>query len=91
MYVHLNSEDVNEVIRKLYGIGEARVEEPIICKVCWKQSPPGTKECLNCRRPLRIEALQEGNKIDEIRKALEVLVELQAEGKLEEILKHQKV
>jgi integrase len=87
VYVHLDSEDVNQAIRKQYGMGQEAEKQPIICKICWQKNDPERLECLRCRRPLKIEALAENRKVDEVREALKVLAELQEQGKLEELLK----
>jgi integrase len=87
VYVHLDSEDVNQAIRKQYGMGQESEKQPIICKICWQKNEPERLECLRCRRPLKIEALSENRKVDEVREALKVLAELQEQGKLEELLK----
>ncbi|MEM4721015.1 MAG: tyrosine-type recombinase/integrase [Candidatus Methanomethylicaceae archaeon] len=87
VYVHLDSEDVNQAIRKQYGMGQEAEKQPIICKICWQKNDPERSECLRCRRPLKIEALAENRKVDEVREALRVLAELQEQGKLEELLR----
>lgn len=87
VYVHLDSEDVNQAIRKQYGMGQEAEKQPIICKICWQKNDPERSECLRCRRPLKIEALVENRKVDEVREALRVLAELQEQGKLEELLR----
>jgi len=87
IYVHLDSEDINKSIREHYSLSEEEKSEPIACRICWRKNPPETKECLNCRRPLTVKALNENRKVEEVREALKVLAELQEQGKLEELVK----
>ncbi|MEM4217099.1 MAG: hypothetical protein QXZ09_03665, partial [Candidatus Methanomethylicaceae archaeon] len=73
--------------RQHYNLGNETKKEPVVCRVCWQKNDPERSECLRCRRPLKIEALAENRKVDEVREALRVLAELQEQGKLEELLK----
>jgi integrase/recombinase XerD len=82
-YVHLTSEDVNEAIRKRYGLVNNGKPEKIHCPVCGQINGSERIECLNCRRPLSFENAM---KREELSRALEVLAELQEKGKLEELL-----
>lgn len=84
IYVHLNSEDVNKAIRERYNLGSEPKKEPVLCKICWHQNEPGRTECLKCRRPLTVVTTY---KVNQVKDALKVLVELQEQGKLEELVK----
>lgn len=83
-YVHLVSEDVNKAIREQYHIGQVEKPQPLVCALCGRTNPSNCKECLNCRRPLTLEATY---KVDQVKDALKVLVELQEQGKLEELVR----
>ena len=86
IYVHLTSEDVNEAIRKNYNLGSRIKAEPIVCRICWFENEAHRQECLRCKRPLTVEATHDDEKMRRLKDALQVIAELQEDGRLGELV-----
>lgn len=83
VYVHLNSDDVNEAIREEYGLEtEENEEENKVCTFCGTENESQYTECRNCGRPLNLE---EESKKEEKKEVLERLKELDEKGVLEKL------
>jgi site-specific recombinase XerD len=68
-YVHLNSNDVDNVLlKRIYGMKSEKIEEmveklaPKVCYNCGERNPQDYEFCLNCKLPLDIESIKMGEK-----------------------------
>ncbi|MDY6770795.1 MAG: tyrosine-type recombinase/integrase [Candidatus Nanohaloarchaea archaeon] len=83
VYVHLNSEDVNQAIRDEYGLDISEDEtESVDCPFCGTTNQHGHSECRNCGRPMNLE---QQTKEKEQLSVLERLQELEERGLLEKL------
>ncbi|MFC7213068.1 tyrosine-type recombinase/integrase [Saliphagus sp. GCM10025334] len=80
VYVHLNSDDVNQSIREKYGISSEDGEKSIECKFCGTENQQQYTECRTCGRILSLK--QETEKQEKL-EVLEKLEELEEKGLLE--------
>ena len=83
VYVHLTNEDVNEAIRKRFRLGGEAVDQQVSCPICGHANSKGALECHLCKRPLNLES---ATRKRNLQNALEVLGQLQEQGKLESLL-----
>jgi predicted amidophosphoribosyltransferase len=83
VYVHLNSDDVNQAIREHYGLGSGADEtEPQECPFCGAKNRGEHAECRQCGRPLSLEQVaKQEEKLD----AIERLQELEENGILDKL------
>lgn len=89
VYVHLNSDDVNQAIREKYGLEtEEDGKEHKNCTFCGTENEPQYTECRNCGRPLNLK--QKTGKAEK-QQILERLEELEKKGVLDKLKQLEKL
>lgn len=83
VYVHLNSDDVNQAIRDEYGLTNGENEQlQVECPFCGATNQNRHSECRQCGRPL---SLEQQSQQDEKFRVLERLQELDEKGVLKKL------
>ena len=86
VYVHLNSEDVNEAIREEYGLETGDDDQKSVeCPFCGASNRSQHSECRTCGRPLSLERTMEAEQKQSLLERLEQLEEKGLLDKLDEL------
>ncbi len=82
IYVHMNPNQLNDAMRRLYGLGDKKKMEesklqPKKCEICGHLNEVGVETCINCSNPLTLKkALEKKDSVGEAEKENKTLTEM---------------
>ena len=86
--VHMISDDVNQAIRKEYGLTSPEENDTQVCRFCGQKNSADNYECIKCQRPLTLE---KADKQKKMRKAVELYNQIEKSGGIESMEKLEKL